>query len=130
MTMRFGEIRLLTGEYAASFRFYRDVMEFPLDWGHEQSGYAQFRLGSVVLALLERHTMAETVRVVAPTGDHCVLTFVVDDVDGAYRQLRERGARPAGEPQDRTDWGYRVAHVRDPEGNLIELYAPLGQATW
>lgn len=85
--------------------------------------------GRWVLALLERHTMAETVRVVAPTGDHCVLSFAVDDVDGSYGELCERGARPAGQPQDRADWGYRVAHVRDPEGNLIELYAPLGQAT-
>ncbi|MFZ5828252.1 MAG: VOC family protein [Bacillota bacterium] len=129
MTMRFGDIRLLTGDYAGTFRFYRDIMQLALDWGHEQSGYAQFRLGSTVLALLERHTMAETLPVVAPTGDHCVLSFVVDDVDGSYQELCRRGARPAGEPQDRADWGYRVAHVRDPEGNLIELYASLGEST-
>lgn len=123
--MRFGDIRLLVSDYARTFRFYRDLLELPLDWGDESSGYAQFKLGGLTLALLERYDMAETLPVVPATGDRVVLTFAVDQVDEAFRTCCERGAEPAGAPQDRSDWGYRVAYLRDPEGNLIELYAAL-----
>jgi len=36
-------------------------------------------------------------------------------------ELRSRGAEVAADPADRSDWGIRVAYVRDPDGNLVEL---------
>lgn len=123
--MRFGDLRLLTTRFGATLRFYRDVLQLPLDWGDESSGYAQFRLGGLTMALLEQRSMAEALPVAPAAGDRVVLSFVVDDVDASYQACCERGAEAAGAPQDRADWGYRVAHLRDPEGNLIELYASL-----
>ena len=43
----------------------------------------------------------------------------VDDVDAEVSRLSER---VVGRPVDRSDWGGRVAYVRDPSGNLIELF--------
>lgn len=122
MNIRFGDIRLLVTRYAETFRFYRDALGLTVDWGDETTGYAQFKADTGVLALLERADMGP-IAASGDGGDRVVLSFLADDVDLAYRTLVARGAPSASEPHDRTDWGYRVAHVRDPEGNLIELYA-------
>ncbi|HVH14015.1 MAG TPA: VOC family protein [Longimicrobium sp.] len=44
------------------------------------------------------------------------ITFAVDDVDGTYRALTERGVQFAGEPQD-MPWGDRATWMMDPDGN-------------
>jgi predicted enzyme related to lactoylglutathione lyase len=39
------------------------------------------------------------------------------------------GARVVAGPVDQPEWGGRVAYVRDPSGNLIELFQtiPMGE---
>jgi len=51
--------------------------------------------------------------------------FHVDSVDEYYNYLSEKGVQFINEPHDRKDWGIRVAHFRDPDGNLIEINAPI-----
>ena len=58
-------------------------------------------------------------------GDGVCLTFQVKDVDGAVEELLERGAVLATEPHDHAEAFLRAAHVRDPDGNLLEINAPL-----
>jgi predicted enzyme related to lactoylglutathione lyase len=53
------------------------------------------------------------------------LIFAVDDVDEEVRRLTDLGVKMVSEPQDQEAWGLRVAHLRDPEENLIELNKPL-----
>jgi len=43
----------------------------------------------------------------------------VEDVDDIAERLG------VGAPVDRPDWGLRVAYVRDPSGNLLELASPI-----
>ncbi|MBA3430350.1 MAG: VOC family protein, partial [Actinobacteria bacterium] len=47
-------------------------------------------------------------------------------VDSAYEALTSRGAQFVTQPHDQEAWVIRVAHLRDPDGNLVEIYAPLG----
>jgi len=46
----------------------------------------------------------------------------VDDVDAVFEDARASGAPIVGEPKDEP-WGERVAHLRDPDGNLVHLGA-------
>lgn len=48
------------------------------------------------------------------------VTLLVDNVDGEYARLRERGVEFYIEPTT-TDSGLRLAFLRDPDGNPIEL---------
>lgn len=34
------------------------------------------------------------------------------------------------EPKDYPDWGIRAAHVRDPDGNLIEIENEMPKGEW
>ena len=57
--------------------------------------------------------------------DRVALWFYVDDVDAAFAAAVRSGARTEREPTD-MPWGERVAQVRDPDGNLVNLAAQPG----
>jgi catechol 2,3-dioxygenase-like lactoylglutathione lyase family enzyme len=119
--MRFSQARLLVDDFGAAFRFYRDTLGLGTAFGEESSGYASFDTGSGTVAIFERGGQAEVVELRAP-GDSTLLVLEVDDVDAAVRDLQEHVVR---EPVDQPDWGGRVAYLRDPSGNLIELFQSL-----
>ena len=125
--MKLTYVRLLVDDYAGCFRFYRDVMDFRVTYGDETGGYADFDAGAdVQLALFVRQFQTDHVGAPAQaSGDKVAVVFQVDDVDAAVEELRRRGAPVSADPADRSDWGIRVAYVRDPDGNLIELNHPI-----
>ncbi len=47
----------------------------------------------------------------------------VDDVDDAYRALREAGVQVGLPPEDQ-DWGARHAWLYDPDGYRVSIYSP------
>ena len=76
----------------------------------------------------------ETVRSFAPDwtppsgGQRTTLAFLCDspaDVDRLYGELVDAGGEAYREPWD-AFWGQRYAEVKDPDGNVVDLFAPLG----
>ncbi|MEH2252680.1 VOC family protein [Nostoc sp.] len=131
MKLQLTHLRLLVSNYKDSFLFYRDLLKFDVDWGDEDSGYAEFNTGYLKLGLFKKELMAEVVpRIEQPSyvanRDKIVLIFAVDNVDEVYKQVKDHNAIVVTQPQDRPDWGIRTAHFRDPDGNLIEIYNNLG----
>jgi lactoylglutathione lyase len=123
--VRLTHVRLLVDDFAACFRFYRDALGLKPTFGSEnEGGYADFRAADCSLALFERAGM-KGVAELREAGDGAMLVLAVDDVDGEAARLRDAGVELASEPHDQPDWGLRVVHVRDPAGNLLELYRPL-----
>ena len=135
--MKLTHVRLLVTDFDACFRFYRDVMGFQVAWGAEGSGYADFksRRGEAMVALFSRQGMADALGggnlpPDAQCQDRAMLVFEAADLDSTVEALKARGAQFVTELQDRPDWGIRTAHLRDPEGNLIELNSPLLESQW
>jgi uncharacterized glyoxalase superfamily protein PhnB len=64
-----------------------------------------------------------------PSGGHRVAVAFrcesPEDVDRLYRELTAAGAPGYKEPWD-AFWGQRYAQVKDPDGSVIDLFAPLG----
>ena len=118
--MKLAQVRLLVWDMSASYRFYKDVLGLPTTWD-DNPGYAAFDVGpESTLAIFPRAEMGEAVELRPEGGDGAVLVLTVETVDETAARLRALGAE-VGEPVDRRDWGIRVAHLRDPDGNLIEL---------
>jgi lactoylglutathione lyase len=116
--MKFSQVRLLVDDPATAYRFYRDELGLTPGWGAEGEAYASFAAGDGAVAIFTRDGQAEAVEL-RPPGDGALLVLEVDSVDEYVERLRDRVV--AG-PTERPDWGGRVLHLRDPSGNLIELF--------
>lgn len=129
MTLTLSYVRLLVRDYSACFRFYRDVLGLEPTFGDETSGYADFRTGDISLALFDRGEMLEAIQIAPSTTseghDRVALIFQAGRVDEAVAELEGKGVQFVTRPTDRPDWGIRVAHFRDPDGTLLEIFAPL-----
>ncbi|GII65517.1 glyoxalase [Sphaerisporangium krabiense] len=121
--------RVLAGDFAGCFRFYDGLLGKvaggTLVKGDPSGPYANWDLGGeALLALLDR-SMMDGVTPLAPSGpcDAVMLVLKVEDVGAAAAVAREHGGRLVAPPVARPQWGptVRTAHLRDPDGNLVEL---------
>jgi len=111
---------LLTRDVAALVAFYRDAFDaetvfvFP---GEDGDAYVSLSLGGASLAIgFDPAT--------GPGPDRVTIWLYVDAVDEAFARAVSAGAVAEREPAD-MPWGERVARVRDPDGNLLDLGAPI-----
>jgi lactoylglutathione lyase len=126
--MKLTHVRLLTDRMDEMVRFYRDVLGLDVTLDAGGGVYYELASGAAILALFRRDLMAQLIGSDLPApgrSDAAALTFEVEDVDEAARSLRERGAELVTEPSDYEVAFLRVAHLRDPDGNLVEINAPL-----
>lgn len=121
-------VRLIVADLAGAIAFYRDVLE--ADPVADVPGtYAEFDTPGARLALVSDATMGAVVGRFAPrAGDAVVVCLRVDDVDAAAARLIAHGAVFVRLPHDQPTWLQRVAHLRDPAGNLVELWQRLPAA--
>jgi catechol 2,3-dioxygenase-like lactoylglutathione lyase family enzyme len=122
-------VEVVVADMARALAFYRRLgLEFPE--GAENEPHVEAELSGGVRYMLDTE---EVMRAFdpewkRPTEGHLVGgAFRCDspeEVDRAYHELVGAGGSPYKEPWD-AFWGQRYAQVRDPDGNVIDLYAPL-----
>ncbi|MDU0073960.1 MULTISPECIES: VOC family protein [Bacillus] len=125
--MKLLQIRLLVNDFKESVEFYKDLLGLPISWLEKEMEYALFDNGETKIELLSRENMAEIVGEERKSLDgdaqsRFLLQFKVEDVDKTYEYLHKQGIKCVNEPHDRQEWRARVAHFRDPDNNLIEIY--------
>lgn len=130
--MKLTHVRLLADDTEGLVAFYRDVLglEVTLDAGN--GVYYELAAGDVILALYRRDLMGQMLGAELPPparSDAVAFTFEVHDVDATAQTLKERGVELVNDPMDYEVAFLRVAHLRDPAGNLIEINAPLSAPT-
>ena len=122
--MELAQVRLLVGDFAACYRFYADVLGLKPQSGATNGPYEKFSpaTGSAGIALQDRAMMAEVLGELGDEarGHRSLVVLRVDDLDTYCAQITERGATLLHDPAPLTD-RMRVAHLKDPEGNLVEL---------
>ena len=119
---------LTSSDVAASIGFY-ELLGFKVVFRDRAADpkYVAVRRDGVELHL-QWHDKSEW----AHPGDRPTYRFPVQDVDGLFAELREKGAisaQPVGDspwrvPGD-TPWNTREFHVRDPDGNGLQFYRAL-----
>ncbi|MFF0742401.1 VOC family protein [Streptomyces sp. NPDC004111] len=122
--MELAQVRLLVSDFAACYRFYGEVLGLKPQSGFENGPYEKFSpaVGSAGVALQDRAMMAELLGELAqdPAGHRSFVVLRVDDLDGYCAEITGRGAELVHGPAPMTE-RMRVAHLKDPEGNLVEL---------
>ncbi len=117
-------MRLLVADFPACYRFYGEVLGLKPQSGAEDGPYEKFgfAVGSAGIALQDRAMMAGLLGELADaaTGHRSLVVLRVDDLDAYCAEIVGRGAVLAHGPAPMTE-RMRVAHLKDPEGNLVEL---------
>ncbi|MET7476132.1 VOC family protein [Streptomyces sp. NPDC005648] len=122
--MELAQVRLLVSDFAVCYRFYAEVLGLKPQSGATEGPYEKFSpaTGSAGIALQDRSMMAEVLGELGDTatGHRSLVVLRVDDLDTYCEQITTRGATLLRPPAPMTD-RLRVAHLKDPEGNLVEL---------
>jgi catechol 2,3-dioxygenase-like lactoylglutathione lyase family enzyme len=133
MTPRFDVVGLVVSDMAATLAFYRRLgLVFPE--GSEDQPHVEAELpGGLRLALDTEATIRSfhaDWQPPARAGGRVGLAFRCDDpaeVDSVYEELVGAGHHGELKPWD-AFWGMRYAVVHDPDGNGVDLFAPLPTA--
>ncbi|MDG9711689.1 VOC family protein [Streptomyces sp. DH10] len=122
--MELAQVRLLVTDFAACYRFYGEVLGLKPQLGSADGPYEKFSpaVGSAGIALQDRSVMAEVLDELGDSanGHRSLVVLRVDALDAYCEEITMRGATILHGPALLTD-RLRVAHLKDPEGNLVEL---------
>jgi uncharacterized glyoxalase superfamily protein PhnB len=128
MSARFEAIGVVVADMPRALAFYRRLgLEFPE--GAESEGHVEAAVAGIRVML----DTEETVRSFDPewqppsAGHRIAMAFRCDspaEVDETYEELRGAGGSSHKEPWD-AFWGMRYAEVKDPDGNIVDLFADL-----
>ena len=115
---------IITRNMDAMQRFYEDVMGFALE-RRLSANWLEYRIGNTILALSAPGLTAGDTLVPAGTAAlQLAFRVPVTAVDACAAELAERHVPIVSPPTDR-DFGHRTLFFRDPDGNLIEIYAEI-----
>lgn len=116
-------IILLCNNMTAMCEFYRDVLGFKMDEDETKENWVQFRIGSGLLGLRPRERWYDGSK---GDGASVQLSFRVapEAVSTAYQMLLEKSAEILEPPTDQS-FGQRTFYFKDPENNILEIYAEI-----
>ena len=123
--MNFVSTRVITDDVKRLVRFYEDVTGIAPKWYTED--FAELATPSCTLAIASKRSMdlfgAGAAR---PADNHsAIVEFRVGDVDETFRTLTPVLVDIVQEPTT-MPWGNRSLLFRDPDGNLINFFTPVG----
>ena len=130
MAIRFDSVELVVSDMEETLEFYRRLgLSIPEDAASE--GHVAVELPGGLKIQFDTEEIMQSFSAWTPpqkSGGHRVaLAFECDspsDVNAVFAQLVESGAPSHLEPMD-AFWGQRYATVLDPNGNPVDLFAPL-----
>ena len=128
MKPRLDAIGLVVANLSASISFYRRLgMDLP---DSDEDGHVEATLAGGIRFMIDTVELVKSFDPswTPPRGGHRIaLAFLCEspaEVDKLYRRLIDEGAETHKEPWD-AFWGQRDAEVKDPDGNVVALFAPL-----
>ncbi|MRX11460.1 VOC family protein [Pseudoduganella sp. FT25W] len=120
--MKFASVRLVTEQFEALLAFYQQLSG--VEPARLAEGFAQVHFDGVLLAIAAQElvTRFNAGAAVAGANRSAILEFEVDDVAA----VGERLARDNVEivmPATRMPWGNISLLLRDPDGNLVNIFS-------
>ena len=123
--MKLRYTRIVTEDVASLARFYQQVTEVAPEGNDD---YVELKTPMATLAICSKRTMdLHGAGAGIPAANRTtILEFEVDDVDKERTRIqsavREFVMEPVNQP-----WGNRSMLFRDPDGNLINFFAPIAR---
>lgn len=126
MKFNFANTRLYVDDYDRCLEFYRDILGLEVAMQSQVDRYIELATGSTKLTIMCRGKIKEyfgsgTSVSFGQNDDAIALSFGVKDVDEACKYFESKNVEIVSQPWNFASWGVKLALIRDPEGNLVEL---------
>jgi catechol 2,3-dioxygenase-like lactoylglutathione lyase family enzyme len=114
---------LITNDVKRLVDFYEPILTMKAKWSGED--YAEFPTGVGLLAIFSAEAQQRYIpgSAEAAKNTSMILEFRVADVDQEYGRLQSL-VQAWVKPPSTQPWGTRSIYFRDPDGNLVDFYAP------
>jgi predicted enzyme related to lactoylglutathione lyase len=121
--MNLASIRILTDDVPRLVAFYEQLVGAPARWVSPAFAAVPAGQAEVAIAGPESLTLSTTPDAAEPRANRSVyIEFMVADVDAEYERLRAAGVQQFVLEPTTMPWGNRSTLLRDPDGNLINLF--------
>jgi uncharacterized glyoxalase superfamily protein PhnB len=128
MSVRLDLIGIVTKDMSASLRFYR-MLGIEISEPEEGEDHVEAKLPNSLRMAWDKVELIKQIvpHWEEPAGHRMGMAFLCDnpaEVDAKVEEMRGAGFEVAMEPWD-AFWGQRYAQIKDPDGNVVDLFAPL-----
>lgn len=126
--MQLAATRIITDNVDALVAFYETTTGITADRLHPMFAELRTPTGTLAIASTATVPLLGDNAAEARANRSITLDFLVDDVDATYARLQDLVEVFVNQPTD-MPWGNRSLLVRDPDGNLINFFTPIGKAS-
>lgn len=120
--MKFASVRVVTQDLDKMVAFYQDLSGITANRPAE--GFAEIRFDGAVLALSAERliTLFNVGAAKAAANQSAILEFEVSDVDAVFERAQGNSVKVVM-PTTTMPWGNRSLLLRDPDGNLVNIFS-------
>lgn len=124
--MKFASVRVVTPDIERLVEFYQRLSG--IEAVRLADGFAEMRFGGLTLAISSEHLIRlfNVGAATAAANQSAILEFEVDDVDAVFERMKASGTNIVM-PTTLMPWGNRSLLLRDPDGNLVNLFSRPGR---
>jgi predicted enzyme related to lactoylglutathione lyase len=117
-------VRLITDDVAGLVTFYEHVTAAPVQWSTPDFAEVVTAVGTLAIAGTRTVALFGAGSARAGENHSAIIEFLVADVDAEHARLRPLVDGGLAEPVT-MPWGNRSLLLRDPDGNLVNLFTPV-----
>ncbi|AJZ62262.1 glyoxalase-like domain protein [Paraburkholderia fungorum] len=120
--MKFASVRVITRHIEGLVEFYQKLSG--LEAARPADGFAEIQFEGAVLAISSEHLIKlfNAGAATAAANRSAILEFEVEDVDAVFERMNALGTDIVM-PATLMPWGNRSLLLRDPDGNLINVFS-------
>ena len=102
--------------------FYHAVLGFPIYRGNQE--WVEMKVGATLLTLRKSGRRYDGAKLPESAGIQLAFRVTPAEVDACHRELIQKQVEILDPPRD-TDYGHRTLFFKDPDGNILEIYADI-----
>jgi catechol 2,3-dioxygenase-like lactoylglutathione lyase family enzyme len=127
LTVRVHHVAISTARFELLRTFYLETLELAVVGGYPEQRITFLDAGGMTLEIVGETATGQPSPADFERRGWQHLAWLVDDVDAAYADLLARGVNGHSPPKDFPPDAprLRIAFLRDPDGNLLELVQPV-----
>jgi predicted enzyme related to lactoylglutathione lyase len=125
--MKFVSTRIITADVKRLVAFYEMITGVTAVWGNDLFAEIPTPVGTLAIGSDKTVPLFGAGSAEPAANRTAIIEFIVEDVDAEYERVCDRVPEVVTVPTT-MPWGNRALLLRDPDGNLVNLFTPVSDA--